>query len=272
MNRALGWSSYRLTPDYFNGCDNNQVGVPLNIAGYQNARTGNAYAGFATAHWSSSDYREIIGIQLLTPLIIGQNYYVSFYVSRAENTNTATNKTGAAFSTVPYTFSNAIPIINIAHIYSDSIIADTTNWVQISGSFIADSAYQYVAFGNFFTDSAITYNQFDSSLTVAYYYIDDVCVSTDSLTCNGFHEGQSESTNHHSEISIYPNPTTSTITLNSPTSYINTPFSIYNSLGEKIFTSYIKSTHQTIELPAAAGVYFLKVDGEGAFVRKVMVY
>jgi hypothetical protein len=73
-------------------------------------------------------------------------------------------------------------------------------------------------------------------------------------------------------ISLYPNPTTSTITLNSPSTYINTPFTIYNSLGEKIFTSYIKSTHQTIELPAAAGVYFLKVEGQGNFVQKLIIY
>src|SRR5437868_5222781 len=47
INRAIGWSSYRQTPDYYNSCSINggYSGVPLNQFDYQYPRTGNAYAG-----------------------------------------------------------------------------------------------------------------------------------------------------------------------------------------------------------------------------------
>lgn len=45
MNRAIGWSSYRGTPDYLNSCDTVGVAsVPLNFAGNRYAADGEAYA------------------------------------------------------------------------------------------------------------------------------------------------------------------------------------------------------------------------------------
>jgi hypothetical protein len=48
---APPWSSPTLaSPDYFNACSGplSGMGVPVNIAGNQSARTGSAYAGFST--------------------------------------------------------------------------------------------------------------------------------------------------------------------------------------------------------------------------------
>ena len=64
----------------------------------------------------------------------------------------ASNKLGAKFSTVSYSYSNPIQINNFAHVYSDSVIKDTTSWTLIKGEFTADSAYQYISIGNFFDD------------------------------------------------------------------------------------------------------------------------
>src|ERR1035437_7061145 len=59
IDRSTGWCSYGQTPDYFNSCNNNQVSVPGNYAGYQNALTGNAYSGFLTYARFANNIREI---------------------------------------------------------------------------------------------------------------------------------------------------------------------------------------------------------------------
>jgi hypothetical protein len=182
VNRAQGWSAYRLTPDYFNSCAVNggPSGVPLNQFDFQYSRTGNAHAGFF-GFTTSGNYREYIGIQLQQALIPGNTYAVSMYVNRVGNTtgqqkNIACNKLGMRFSTVPYSASNPAPISNFAHVYTDSILTDTMNWMLVSGDFMADSAYSFISIGNFFTDNMTAYIRFDSTASAAYYFVDDVSV------------------------------------------------------------------------------------------------
>ena len=208
LRYALGWNSYHETPDYFNLCDSSgQAGIPSNNLGYQYPKTGNAYAGFYAFALYGHNGREIIGSKLTQTLNIGQKYFVNFYINRAYkpnpgwHVNIAVNKIGARFSTIPYTYWNPVPIDNFSQVYTDSIITDTLNWVKISGSFISDSAYNYVSFGNFFTDSASTYILFDTLASLAYYFIDDIIVSTDSLF-----NGLNNFSNSLPIIKIFPNP------------------------------------------------------------------
>ncbi len=81
------------TPDYYNSCYTQilpimpSMDVPSNIQGYQNARTGVAYAGIISAENTFSmnvDYREYIQIQLTSPLVVGTNYCIEFYWSLAD--------------------------------------------------------------------------------------------------------------------------------------------------------------------------------------------
>lgn len=218
INNAAGWSSYRGSSDYFNSCNNLNLagyGIPTNVWGYQNARTGNAYAGLVTYDTIALNFREYIGIQLSQSLIIGQKYFASFYVSKAVNGsyfsnhsygNVETNKIGMRLSTVPYSISNWEPTDNHAQIFADSIIADTSNWVKISGSFISDSAYLYLGIGNFFQDSATTYVAPDTSSILAYYYIDDVYLSIDSTD-------EISELNNNALIKFFPNPSKGDFTL-----------------------------------------------------------
>ena len=143
---STGWSSYRYSPDYFNSCNSGVLGIPTNGVGYQSAYSGNAYAGFI-AFDVNGDSREIIGSQLSQALSIGQNYFVSMRVSLAEFQPSPPqyipcNKIGIKFSTVPFSASAPPPINNFAHVFTDSIISDTMNWITIQGSFIADSVFE----------------------------------------------------------------------------------------------------------------------------------
>ncbi len=269
---AVGWSSYSYTPDYFNSCDDNgQAGVPFNVLGFQNPRTGNAYAGFY-AYAIMGLYREFIGTSLIQQLIIGKKYYVTFYVNTAFNPNPgwhstfAVNKLGARFTTVPYTYSIPIPVDNFAQIYTDSIISDTVNWVKISGSFIADSAYRFVSFGNFFTDSATTHISLDTLSSYAYYFIDDIIVSPDSLYNN---ENMYSTSSQFAK--LYPNPAHNIITIEGTALK---SYTIIDMLGRKYkeaeFADASQNSIYVGDLPK--GMYFVAVKTlAGSWVRKVVI-
>ena len=62
------------TSDYFNSCDLGIMGVPLNITGYQFARTGVAYVGGQM----TTGYREYISSRLNSALIKDKNYCIEF--------------------------------------------------------------------------------------------------------------------------------------------------------------------------------------------------
>jgi hypothetical protein len=66
--------------------------------------------------------REYAGIKLLTPLIIGYKYYISFKASLSDKVSCATDKLGMLFSTKAYSWFKPAPIRNFAHIYSPFVI------------------------------------------------------------------------------------------------------------------------------------------------------
>jgi hypothetical protein len=231
------WKSARETPDYFNTCATSSIAdVPSNNFGYQQPYMGNAYIGMLTYRADSSLYTEAASVQLTTPLTIGQTYYVSFRlnltIDNFTESNSANNKIGIQFSTVEYSPSNSSPINNFAHVWSDSIITDTLNWSVIKGSFVADSNYSYLSLGNFFDKQFVDSIVYGSNFG-AYYYYDDVCVSTDSTLCY-----QNVGVNEYMQnlnISVYPNPVVNYLTIENSKSSIPYNVSIFNSLGQIIY-------------------------------------
>lgn len=262
--KAIGWSSYRGTPDYCNACCTpGTASVPNNWGGYQVAAQGDAYATIYSRYLAPSNYREYIGSQLIQPLIIGTKYYVSMKVSLANNTgNYATNKVGIMFSTMPYTVGNPTPITNNPPIYTQYIISDTTGWTLVSGSFIADSAYQYIILGNFFDDNNTDtlFMGGDSTYTAAYYYLDEICVSADSSSCE-LNIGIEEN-NSLVDFRIYPNPTRQNATLEfSNSTKDNCTLTLYNIYGRLVRTiANIISDKVEIDAPnLPSGLYFFRL-------------
>ncbi|MEJ7610756.1 MAG: T9SS type A sorting domain-containing protein [Ferruginibacter sp.] len=198
VQKATGWSKYSQnisTPDYYNACaPSTGFGVPKNALCFQQAYgNGNAYMGVVTYASTIVNYREHIGIQLTQPLIIGQKYFISFNTVMAElNFNGSlvgmpSNNIGIRLSNIPYTPTSPAPIDNFVHLRSIDVINDSINWIHISGSIIANSAYQYLSIGNFFNDQntdTIHYSCGSCTNAASYYLVDDICVSTDSATCN----------------------------------------------------------------------------------------
>ncbi len=265
---ALGWNASWNTPDYFNACaDSGIVSVPYNQIGFQYASFGNGYVGLAAIIpvGGNINAREIIGRQLSNPLIPNTKYYVSFKLSLADSSIFACDKVGLSFSTVPF-YDDSISttlINNHSTVYSSAIIYETENWVTISGNFIADSAYDYVMLGNFFTDSN---TDFDSSLShpitfysFAYYYIDDVCVSSDSLECDLANSIDAIKTK--GSLSVYPNPANDFITVQFNT-VTAASITLYNSLGQVVYARNTAKPFANYKIDVSGipqGMYFLQM-------------
>jgi hypothetical protein len=264
ISYTTSWENYGFSPDYYNSCSSsNSFGVPYNWVGQQNAYDGNGYAGIAT--YASGSQREVIGVQLIQNLTIGVKYFVSGYISRADSADNSpytcsANKFGFKFSTTPFLWAsgNYAPINNFAHVYSNSIITDRMSWTKVAGSFIADSAYQYLMVGNFFDNTNTDTLGCNYSLSAAYYYIDDICVSTDSLICN-ISTSINESINKI-KLNIYPNPIENV--LNIEFSTIEKPYNvyIYNSFGENVLNKEVNTSIASLDVSfASSGFLFLKI-------------
>jgi len=270
LSNCLSWNSFSGSPDYYNECTPYQppvgyyFGCPNNYMGFQYPHSGNAHIGVFTFFNQLLNQREFIGTQLLLPLSVGQKYFISFYVNLGGQgqATIASNKMGVKFSTVPYSFSNPTPINNIAHFYTDSIITDTAKWTKISGSFIADSAYSYIMIGNFFNDSLTdTLNLAPTNNVYAYYYLDDVCISTDSLYCENWLGVKEQSVNKE-DVTIYPNPCTNKLNVqfnNVPNEY--TTISILDITGKTIMQTQTTENEFTFNTgKLAKGLYLVKVE------------
>lgn len=245
LYKAVGWNSGKNSPDFMNSCNSFSVSVPNNWGGYQAAASGNSYAAFATYSNSSLNYREFLIGLLSSPMTIGTKYFVSFKVNLSIygslDANCASNKIGTTFSTVPYDVFNPAPITNNPPLYSDSIITDTLSWSRIVGSFIADSAYDYLLIGNFF-DDANTDTQKIAVVgfsDIAYYFLDDVCVTTDSAYASQYDYTGINHDNLKPTFKLYPNPFSDYLFLNNETTENFYYIKIYNMLGQEVYSNSV---------------------------------
>lgn len=257
----MSWSSFANSPDYFHSCATALGFAPPNAMwGYQVPHSGGAYASLVT-YSSSPNYREIIGDSLLTTLTIGQKYFFSFFVNYAFEplaSGLAINKNCLRFSTIPFSTLNPTPINNFAQFHTDSIISDTLIWFKMSGSFIADSAYNFVMIGNFYQDSLTdTIHVGTAFPDYSMYYIDDVCVSTDSIY-NDTGTGVENISSNNGFVKTFPNPFSNQLTFTSADNE-QTTILLYDFLSRKILqkTFTNSTTVNTEQFPS--GIYFYEL-------------
>ena len=193
--QATHWSTYRGTCDYFNACDLDTMSVPSNWFGYQYAATGSAYAGiycFSEDDGNPLQAREWLGTELIASLVPGTQYYVSFkacLTTGGYGTNGsfiyAADHLGVLLTNSEFLQTHLDPVPNHADVFGTSIITDSTDWATVAGYFVADSAYSHIVVGNFFDDATTNAVQVvpDGLYQLAYYYIDDVCLSPNPADC-----------------------------------------------------------------------------------------
>lgn len=180
---ALSWNTARHSPEYLHGCSTGIYSdTPTNYFGYQVAAQGQAYGGalFYGSFLSSylADTREHFYVTLSSPLVVGQTYYVQFKANLCDNSPFAVNRLGATFTN---TYNSMFGIPNTAHVFTNAVVNDQTNWTTILGTFVPTVAYNALMIGNFFTDANCTVQATGDPVTIgyhAYYFIDDCYVST----------------------------------------------------------------------------------------------
>ena len=277
---ANDWYTLLSTPDYFNTCATAPIcSIPNNGVGYQNTitLTDSAYAGFfAYLTPSFCCIPEIMGCQLTNPLNIGQKYYVSFKVSAAYGMSKCfSNKLGALFSTIPYSTSNPPPINNYSQIYTNTTITETTHWTTISGSIIADSAYQYMEISSFFNPintNIICINAVTFGDSLSYYYVDNVCVSADSGTCEVEVNVGIVGSILNNQFLMYPNPAKNSLTVYLDGINDKTYLKIYNWFGElKIEKEVFIATEMIDITDLQDGIYIVQIQTEKKLLTRKLI-
>jgi gliding motility-associated-like protein len=185
LYRAAPWFKPTAnSSDIFHACysgpQSTSVGVPSNFLGYQNARTGLAYAGFASYYYCTGSCREYISVKLDDSLISNISYCVEFYVSLSDSSVNGLAPIGAFFSKNQINDQSSISYLDsLPQVTTGTtIINDTANWVLVSGSFIANGGETYLTIGTFAADSELILDTVRPTWYYgSYFYIDDVSVT-----------------------------------------------------------------------------------------------
>ena len=196
--------------DYYNVCGSKDCGVPGNKLGHQPARSGNAYCGI---YCSKTTYREYLQTELKEPLKKGAKYRVSYWVNLSSNSNCAVSSMGALLTTERVTdtvkgvlmareWSELAPGVRQSvstyykpQVVSDVLLADTAEWMEVSGEMTAEGGERFLTIGNFHAAgrSGIEEVEWVSGLLGgAYYYIDDVEIRLVAEAVDTVEEKESE--------------------------------------------------------------------------------
>jgi gliding motility-associated-like protein len=183
LEKAWDWhAAGEGTSDYCNACGSSVVNVPNNLWGVEAAISGAGY-GHIICYYPHMgyDYREYMQVKLLSTLLAGGQYDVSFYVSCSDKSCWAIDGLGLLFSVDPIeqVSSFVIDSLGPGDICNPpgSIITNLVGWKQISGQFIAMGGERYITIGNFIPESELTINPiYGSTEYYTSFYIDLVSV------------------------------------------------------------------------------------------------
>ncbi|MGV6862640.1 MAG: T9SS type A sorting domain-containing protein [Putridiphycobacter sp.] len=260
------------------------VDVPLNCYGYQQALTGVGYAGCYTTGMADSilvgqkDGREYIAVELLSPLVVGQRYYLSYNISLADSARYAT-AFGAALTVNRCQVDNFY-ILDITPKVNTTVGNYATNkkvWKSVMGTFIADSAYNYIILGNFDQPTpdlsvyvgGVTTGSFALPPRLSYYYLDNVCLSTSKDVCDAT-LSEEITLEQDITVNVFPNPFTNNITINSPE--VITSLLISKMDGSIIKEQFFSKKDCSLDLTQLEkGVYIITVISETSKYSKLIV-
>ena len=173
------------SPDYLHTSGGVGVDLPVSTFGTLSPHDGNAIMGLITYYPTTADYREYLSVPFTEPMIIGNSYNISFWISNGESgwyCNGGCDRVGIKFSTGELTQVDHEPIGGTPHFEIPGIFW-TDEWQQISFTFVADAAYDRLTLGNFYSDALTAFNDFAPSGTNgAYYFIDEMVVIPDAVT------------------------------------------------------------------------------------------
>lgn len=173
------------SPDIYAACSDDSITrPPAAWYGTQMPRTGQNFAAIGFYNIGAIPWYEYLVSPLTSPLVTGQRYTCTIWVSKAEQARYTTADFGFAFAqtldtclmgfegpVLPY-----VPVVK-----ATQIIMDTLGWVKIQGDFVAKGGEQYMLIGCFTPWENLTFTDKGNGQGRCYFYIDDVSVAP-SLT------------------------------------------------------------------------------------------
>lgn len=268
------------TTDFFNSCYVGPiyVGSPFNFNGYQHPYLGNGYCGLMlseTVTWTGT-YREYAGVKLGMPLTSGTKYYTSLFINLADSSRYATSRIGLLFTIDSITRNYWDTIGRIPQVQNPfgNFITDKINWVQLKGEFVANGNEEFLYIGNFYAQSQtdtlyVTNGGLKQYNNFPYYYIDDICVSTDSLYNSDWTTGLTAHSSND-KLSFYPNPTNGKLFISS-SNIVNYKFSIYNIMGKQCKVIELMGTNEIDLSELANGIYYIRIENNNLMETKKIV-
>lgn len=284
-NNANGNTTNSSSSDLFDTCANHifyppATGIPSNYVGYQYAKTGERYAGFAV-YTDTMNWQEYLEVPLMDTLKAGKKYCVEFYLSLSDSSVYAVSNVGVYFSSDSLLSSGYYypPITNVIPQFENPIsnmLNDTLNWMLVSGNFIASGGERFMTIGNFhspLTSNSISVNNGSngSGIAAAYYYIDDVSV----IYCDP--SEVEEMGTDKDNFNLYPNPNDGNIFIDYHLKdNENGMLCIFDLTGRNVRTLPINSNNTSIkinenELNAGTYYYCIKVNDQLVKTKKLVI-
>jgi hypothetical protein len=256
------------TPDYYgieavNNCFTSIYNSNWQSTGeWQYPLTGQKMIGlFASIEGSCT--REYIEVELNEALIANLEYCVSINLSLSNRSQICTDCFGVYFSVDELLNPDGYCEFGVQPQLVNSpgtLLSDTLNWMQVSGTFVANGGEKYLTVGNFLSDEMCTIapvNGTKPNFNVAYYYVDDVvvmnCDSTDVIEFNS-----------ETRIEVFPNPTSGFLSISCPHGGIA---SVYDMAGRRVSQHlYRAGGVSSLDLTSLEmGIYSLRFTDERGF-------
>jgi hypothetical protein len=136
-------------------------------------------------HWQDSlpaiffvpDFREYSTYHLESPIIPGETYTVSFWLTNGSANwygARGSNNIGVAFTMAEPVQVQHEPLLSITPQLELTTIIHHTFWQQYTFTFSAAQPFEFITIGNFRNDASTSIGTFTSGTGVAYYFLDNV--------------------------------------------------------------------------------------------------
>jgi outer membrane protein OmpA-like peptidoglycan-associated protein len=154
---------------YYRNNTDKSSNVPTNEFGNQEPHIGNAYTGICI----KNDIVEYIEAELIKPLVKGQEYKISIFISKADKRHSYVKEFGILFlpkkkSHFLHTGINEKPDVVFVN---ENGYKNNNDWVELSETYVARGEEAVLVFGHFL------HNEPDGFHGKAHYYIDDVSIT-----------------------------------------------------------------------------------------------
>lgn len=185
--RATGWTSPSNicalvvgtgSPEFYHTAGTGGAKPPATYWANLMPHTGGGMSAICPWYWSNTNFREYIQTFLTSPLVVGQTYEVSFWLTNGVSSihPYGVDHIGVSFSMAPLVQVLGNQIVSTPQVEIPGVVY-STSWQYHTMSFTATQPYQYVCFGSFVPWSATTYQYLGASgNSGSLYYIDDISV------------------------------------------------------------------------------------------------